>query len=255
MNYMTGNTITSTYPATVLVSNRGFIMIISLRVIRTLIDESSPRSASCYSTNTLHRIYLESTHRLRCKTREKFSHTHSQSVFNLFETGRNSKSMSLANLYISPIGDIGNLAIPDKARGRSRHTEQLDRNLKDTLDIKCWGKFQRRRRDDGTAGRRLKQDRLGGRTGSISDSLAGLEDEAVLGLAGEWDTKLDKLDEDVGEFLEESIAVLGIAVNVLLELLVLDEGDVGGQHHQGLGRLVSVLGRAVPLSPVPLLVG
>lgn len=41
---------------------------------------------------------------------------------------------------------------------------------------------------------------------------------------------------------------------MLLERLVLDEGHVGGEHHQGSGGLIGELGRAVPLSGLPLLI-
>lgn len=83
--------------------------------------------------------------------------------------------------------------------------------------------------------------------------LGGLEDESVLGLALEGHTLLKQLDIYLGELLEESIVVLGIALNVGLEALVLDQRNVGGQHHQCRGGLVGELSRAVPLALVPLL--
>ena len=77
--------------------------------------------------------------------------------------------------------------------------------------------------------------------------VGGLEDEAVFGLAGEWDTKLEELHERIGEFVEENVRVLGVSDNVLLEFLILDQSHVGGKHHQGLGLVVGEL-----LGPVPL---
>jgi hypothetical protein len=82
---------------------------------------------------------------------------------------------------------------------------------------------------------------------------AGLELESVLRLGGKRHTQLEQLDKGLAELLEENVAVLGVAVDVLLEFLVLDEGQVGGEHHQGLGGVVGVLGRTVPLLPRPLL--
>lgn len=85
------------------------------------------------------------------------------------------------------------------------------------------------------------------------DLLGGLEDETVLGLDLERNTVLKKLDIDVRELLEEDIGILGIALDVRLEALVLDQGNITGQHHQGTSSLVGVLDRAVPLALVPLL--
>lgn len=82
--------------------------------------------------------------------------------------------------------------------------------------------------------------------------LRGLEDKALLGLEG--NAELQKLDVDIGELLEEGILVLGVTVNVLAEDLVLDESNIGGQHHQGGGGLVGELSRAIPLALTPLLV-
>ena len=81
-----------------------------------------------------------------------------------------------------------------------------------------------------------------------------LEHIAVLGLAGERDTQLQELDENVGKLLEKGVAVLSVAVDVLLELLVLDHDHVRRHHHQGPGALVGELGRSVPLLLLPLLV-
>lgn len=77
------------------------------------------------------------------------------------------------------------------------------------------------------------------------------EDEAILSLEGH--AELKELDKDIRELLEESIAVLGIALDVLLEGLILDKGHISGQHHERGSGLVSVLKRAVPLLLVPLL--
>ena len=81
----------------------------------------------------------------------------------------------------------------------------------------------------------------------LADLLGGLEDEAVLWLRLEWNTKLKELDKSLGEFLEENIRVLGVALDVLLELTVLDQGHISGKHHKSLGLVVSELGRAGPL--------
>lgn len=76
----------------------------------------------------------------------------------------------------------------------------------------------------------------------------GLEDPSLFLL--ERNAQLEQLDKCLREFLEERVAVLGIALDVLPELLVLDEGNVGREHHQGLGGVVGVLGRTVPLLPM-----
>lgn len=88
---------------------------------------------------------------------------------------------------------------------------------------------------------------------AMSYLLGGLEDVPILGLALERHTKLQKLDVNVSELLEESIVVLSITLNVLLEGLVVDQSHVGGQHHEGGGALVGELSRATPLALVPLL--
>lgn len=89
--------------------------------------------------------------------------------------------------------------------------------------------------------------------GSTNLGVDGLEDPA-LGVLGEGNAELEELDNDVGEVLEEELVVGGVLLNPLLESLVLDEGHVGGKHHEGLGLLVLILLGAVPLLPLPLLV-
>lgn len=84
--------------------------------------------------------------------------------------------------------------------------------------------------------------------------LRGLEDPAILRLAGEGNTELEQLDERLRELLEEGVLVLGIAIDMLLELLVLDQGEIRRQHHQALGGLVGELHGPVPLLLLPLLV-
>jgi len=69
----------------------------------------------------------------------------------------------------------------------------------------------------------------------------------------EGNSKLEELQDDVAEVLEEGIVVLGVLLDEGTELLVLDKSHVGWQHHKGLRSLVLVLLRAVPLSRVPLL--
>lgn len=83
--------------------------------------------------------------------------------------------------------------------------------------------------------------------------LRRLEDNSVLRLVGEGNTKLKQSAKDIGEVLEEKLVVLGIELNVLLELLVLDKRQVGRHHHQRLGRLVRELRGSVPLLLLPLL--
>ena len=56
---------------------------------------------------------------------------------------------------------------------------------------------------------------------------AGLEADPVLGLRLKWHTQLEKLDNDIGELLEENLTVLCVSLNVLLELLVLDQCHIG----------------------------
>lgn len=105
---------------------------------------------------------------------------------------------------------------------------------------------------DNQFGRNAKQEKWAKKVTGVNPLLAGLKDIAVLGLEG--NTELQKLDKGVGELLEEDLTVLGVAVNVLLEFFVLDKSQIAGQHHQGLGLAVSVLGGAVPLLPSPLLI-
>lgn len=68
----------------------------------------------------------------------------------------------------------------------------------------------------------------------------------------EWHTELEELHDHVTELLEEDLVVLGVALDMLAELLVLDERHVGGQHHQGFGALVFVLFGAVPLDIISI---
>ena len=83
--------------------------------------------------------------------------------------------------------------------------------------------------------------------------LRGLEDETVLRLDLEGDTQLKELDKDIRELLEEDITVLGIALDMGLEALVLDQSHISGQHHQSGSGLVSELSWAIPLLVAPLL--
>lgn len=53
--------------------------------------------------------------------------------------------------------------------------------------------------------------------------------------------------------LEESLLVLGVNLGGLAERLVLDEGHVGREHHERLGRLVGVLLGTLPVAPDPRL--
>lgn len=105
---------------------------------------------------------------------------------------------------------------------------------------------------DNQFGRKSNQEKWEKQVTGINPLLAGLEDKAVLRLEG--NTEFQELDKGIGELVEEDLAVLGVAVNVLLEFLVLDKSQIAGQHHQGLGLVVSVLGGTVPLLPSPLLV-
>jgi hypothetical protein len=81
--------------------------------------------------------------------------------------------------------------------------------------------------------------------------LGGLEGHALLSL--ERNTELEKLHADVGEIVHESVVVLRVLLDVALEALVLDEGHIGGQHHEGLGGDILELLGAIPLLVSPLL--
>jgi hypothetical protein len=59
---------------------------------------------------------------------------------------------------------------------------------------------------------------------------------------------------NVDSLVEEQILILSISLGVLLELLVLGQGQIGRQHHQGLGLAVSELSRSGPFPPRPLLI-
>ena len=86
-----------------------------------------------------------------------------------------------------------------------------------------------------------------------SDLLGSLEDIAVLSLAGKRNPEFQQLHKCIREVLEEDIIVLGIPLDVLLELLVLDQGQVRGHHHQSAGGLIRELLRTVPLLLIPAL--
>lgn len=81
----------------------------------------------------------------------------------------------------------------------------------------------------------------------ISFASRRLQGHAILGLALERHAQLQELDKDVPELAEEGLVVLGVALHVLPEFLVLDEGHVGGQHHERFRGDVLVLFGAVPL--------
>ena len=80
-----------------------------------------------------------------------------------------------------------------------------------------------------------------------------LEDESGVLTGSERHTKLEQLDEDLGEVVKEFLLALRVLLNDRLEALVLDEGHVGRQHHQALGADILELLRALPLPPAPLL--
>ena len=72
--------------------------------------------------------------------------------------------------------------------------------------------------------------------------MRGLEDHpALLGGLGKGDAELEELEKDSREVLEPGLLILGVALDVLLEGLVGDEGHVGGEHHEGFGGLVFIL--------------
>ena len=73
----------------------------------------------------------------------------------------------------------------------------------------------------------------------------------VLGTLGEGDAQLEQLGDDGRKVGEESVIILGVLLDVRLELAVLDERIVGRQHHERLGRLVLVLFPTALVSGVP----
>ena len=75
----------------------------------------------------------------------------------------------------------------------------------------------------------------------------------VLFLAGEWNTQLEQLDDDVSELVEENLIILGIPLHVLLKLLILDQRHIRRQHHQTLAPRILELLRSIPLPKTPLL--
>merc|ERR1712113_502579 len=80
-----------------------------------------------------------------------------------------------------------------------------------------------------------------------------LEDESGVLTGGEWHTKLEQLDKNLGEVVEELLLALRVLLNDRLKALVLNEGHVGRQHHQALSADVLELLWALPLPPAPLL--
>lgn len=86
-------------------------------------------------------------------------------------------------------------------------------------------------------------------------SVGGLEGPSVvLAALSKRNTKLEQLDENAREVLEEQVVVGSVLLNPRLESLVLDQGNIGGKHHEGLGGLVLELLGAVPLLLGPLLI-
>lgn len=87
----------------------------------------------------------------------------------------------------------------------------------------------------------------------------------------EGHAKLEELQNNVPEVIEEGIIVLGVLLNVRTERLVFDESHVSREHHQGLCSLVFILMLllvtqtspteylntyllgSIPLAPIPLL--
>jgi hypothetical protein len=67
----------------------------------------------------------------------------------------------------------------------------------------------------------------------------------LIGRLFEWDAKLEELQENVAEVLEESVIVLGVLLNEDAHGLVLDEGHVCREHHQALACLVLILEQLV----------
>lgn len=85
--------------------------------------------------------------------------------------------------------------------------------------------------------------------------VGGLEGPSVvLAALSERNTELEQPDENGGEVLEEQVVVGGVLLNPGLESLVLNQDNIGGKHHEGLGGLVLVLLGAVPLLLGPLLI-
>ncbi|KAI3477905.1 hypothetical protein L1887_60212 [Cichorium endivia] len=88
----------------------------------------------------------------------------------------------------------------------------------------------------------------GGKLKGLAAVELGLECLEVLGRHAE----LEELGKGGAKVVEELVLALGVALDVLLERLVLHQRHVGHEHHEALGRLVLELGRAVPLAHVPL---
>mmetsp|Transcript_490 Transcript_490/g.932 ORF Transcript_490/g.932 Transcript_490/m.932 type:complete len:315 (+) Transcript_490:486-1430(+) len=63
--------------------------------------------------------------------------------------------------------------------------------------------------------------------------------------------EVDELAEGRRKVREERLLRLGVLLDVRLELVVLDQRQVGGKHHQRAGLLVLVLFRPVPLALLP----
>lgn len=74
-----------------------------------------------------------------------------------------------------------------------------------------------------------------------------------LGILLEWNTKLEKGGDDLGEVVEESLVVLGVLLDPWKETLILDQDVISWQHHQRLGLLILQLLWSVPLLPLPAL--
>lgn len=86
-----------------------------------------------------------------------------------------------------------------------------------------------------------------------SKLLRSLKHKPVLSLASKRNTKLQQLHKRIRELLEEHIAVLGIPLNMLLKLLVLDKRNISRKHHESLSGLVRELLGSVPLLLIPSL--
>lgn len=82
---------------------------------------------------------------------------------------------------------------------------------------------------------------------SPQNSSPPLQRHPIVESAREGHAQLEELDDNVAELAEEDVVVLGVALDVFPEFLVLDQRHVGREHHEGFGGYVFVLAGSVPL--------
>ena len=90
---------------------------------------------------------------------------------------------------------------------------------------------------------------------SFNQSISGRRREFhSLGPLSKGYPQLKQPDDNIAKFLEKHLMISRIALHVRQERFILDQGHIGGQHHEGLGLEIFILLGPIPLLPAPFLV-